>query len=326
MLFSIIIAAYNVESFIRQAIDSCLNQTGIDKDEYELIVIDDGAKDNTPSIIDEYKGLPNVNIVHKENGGLSNTRNRGVELAKGDFVLFLDGDDWLKPEALSLLKTKTTIADLIVFPMTYWYPQKGEVVKSFGLREGVVFGKKVFLKETLGRQKLNIIPAPCKCYRRSILTEHNQHFVEGILHEDNPFFAETAKNFDKITYIESGIYVYRQQREGSITNSHTLRNFRGVVEGNKHILDVWGFSNRYINYMVSSASVFQVILEYNNPADADVVMRHYRGAKEKWIALKQIVRFPLIPNAMVRNILLIIDPMLLLKVIKCIKYIRRISR
>lgn len=319
MLFSIIIAAYNVGSYIRQAIDSCINQTGIDKDEYELIVIDDGAKDNTPAIIDEYKGVPNVNIVHKENKGLSNTRNCGVELAKGDFVLFLDGDDWLKPEALSLLKSKTTIADLILYPMTYWYPEKGEVVKSFGLCEGIVFGREMFLKETLGRQKLNIIPAPCKCYRRAILTEHNQRFVEGILHEDNPYFAETAKNFDRITYIESGIYVYRQEREGSITNSHTLRNFRGVVEGNKRILDVWGFSNRYINYMVSSVSVFQVILEYNNPADADVVMHHYRSAKEKWIALKQIVRFPLILNAMARHILLLIDPMLLLKTIRCIR-------
>lgn len=313
MMFSVIIAAYNVASYIRKSIDSCINQIGICKDEYEIIVIDDGSKDDTDVIIDEYKNESNVHIVHQQNRGLSKTRNCGVEMAEGEFLLYLDGDDWLLPNTLSSLKKKVAEVDLIVYPMTYWYLGGGEKVDSYGLKENNIYTSVEFLRETIGCQKLNIIPAPCKCYRKSVLLENKQRFIEGILHEDNPYFADTVKNFQRIAYIDEGFYVYRQQREGSITNSHSIRNFKGVVDGNKHILEIWGCTNKYINYMVSCTNVFQVILKYNQQEDVNVAISHYRGVKEKWTAIKQLFNFPFFPKAIIRHLLLLIDPRLLLK-------------
>lgn len=315
MTFSIIIAAYNVAPYISKAIESCINQQDIDKKEYEIIIIDDGSTDDTGKIIDNYRNTPNTQIVHKQNGGLSNTRNYGVGLSKGDFIFFLDGDDWLLPNALCTVKSKTNQVDLIVFPMVYWYPDKKEQVESYNLKENFIYTSNLFLKETLGKQKLNIIPAPCKCYRKSILLENRQSFIENILHEDNPYFADTMKNFDKIAYIDKGIYAYRQQRKDSITNSHTLRNFNGVVTGNKYILSIWGYSNKYINYMVSSTNIFQVIIKYDDPKDQAIAISYFRGVQEKRTAIKQIFNFPFIPKAILRHILLIIDPKLLVKVI-----------
>ena len=317
MKFSIVIAAYNVASYIDEAIESCVNQKGIAKDEYEIIIIDDGSKDNTGEIIDQYKDEVNVRIVHQQNSGLSKTRNFGLEISKGEFLLYLDGDDWLLPNTLSSLEEKSTAVDLIVFPMTYWFSLNDERVNSFGLKENTIYTSEAFLRETIGYQKLNIIPAPCKCYRKSVLLDNNQRFIENILHEDNPYFADTMKNFQRIIYIDKGFYVYRQQRVGSITSTHTIHNFKGAIEGNKHILKAWGCKNKYINYMISSINIFQVILEYNKPSDVNVVMSHYRAFNEKWIAIRQLFNFPFMPKAIIRHILFILDPWILLKFMKC---------
>lgn len=317
MKFSIVIAAYNVASYIDEAIESCVNQKGIAKDEYEIIIIDDGSKDNTGEIIDQYKDEVNVRIVHQQNSGLSKTRNFGLEISKGEFLLYLDGDDWLLPNTLYSLEEKSTAVDLIVFPMTYWFSLNDERVNSFCLKENTIYTSEAFLRETIGYQKLNIIPAPCKCYRKSVLLDNNQRFIENILHEDNPYFADTMKNFQRITYIDKGFYVYRQQRVGSITSTHTIHNFKGVIEGNKHILKAWGYKNKYINYMISSTNIFQIILEYNKPSDVNVVISHYRAFNEKWIAIRQLLNFPFIPKAIIRHILFILDPWILLKFIKC---------
>lgn len=317
MTFSIIVAAYNVETYICQALDSCINQHGISTDDYEILAIDDGSTDDTGAIMDRYAAVSNVQVIHKPNGGLSNTRNYGVDIAKGDYIIYLDGDDWLLPDALYSLKSITKDADLIVFPMTYWYPDGKEIVKSYRLKENAILTQKEFLKFTLGRQLLNIIPAPCKCYRRKTLIDCNQRFIEGILHEDNPYFADTARNFSRIAYIDRGIYVYRQQREGSITNTHYFRHCQGVIDGNRHILKTWGCRNRFINYMVSSTNVFEVILEYADPADQKAAIKHFRSPREKWIAFKYLFNFPFIPKAYIRNLLLLVDPRFLIKFLSC---------
>ena len=315
MVFSIIIAAYNVADYIEQAISSCLSQIDFKMDDYEIIVIDDGSTDMTGKIIDNYTNYDNVRVVHQKNRGLSGTRNRGMTLAKGDFVLFLDGDDWLASNALCVLQGKTQNCDLIIFPMLYWFSESKKIPKSFGLDMNAKYSAETILRDTIGKQKLNIIPTPCKCYRRSVLQEKRQFFVEGILHEDNPFFSDTMNNFNNIGYTDECIYIYRQQRDGSITSSQTIRNFKGVIAGNKHIINTWGYRNKYVNYMVSSFNVFQNILDYDKKTSADEVFTYYRSLYMKKQLFFQMLNFPFIPKAIIRHILLMIDPMLLKKVV-----------
>lgn len=93
MLLSIIVAVFNEEKHICRCVESVLSQTFCD---YELILVDDGSTDHTPEICDEYaSGESNITVIHKENGGLISARMKGVEIAKGDYITFIDGDDWI---------------------------------------------------------------------------------------------------------------------------------------------------------------------------------------------------------------------------------------
>lgn len=98
---SVIVPVYNVEPYIHQSVDSILAQTFTD---FELILVDDGSPDNCPSICDEYVKKDNrVHVIHQENSGLSAARNAGLEIAKGDYVSFVDSDDMIHPQFLALL-------------------------------------------------------------------------------------------------------------------------------------------------------------------------------------------------------------------------------
>ena len=93
---SIIIPIYNVEQYLRRCVDSVLQQT---LENIEIILVDDGSPDNCPLICDQYKAQDNrVKVVHKKNGGLSSARNAGLKIATGEYILFLDSDDWIEPE------------------------------------------------------------------------------------------------------------------------------------------------------------------------------------------------------------------------------------
>lgn len=112
MRFSIIVPIYKVELYLRQCINSVLNQSYKD---FELILVDDGSPDNCPIICDEYASRDiRVKVIHKSNGGLSDARNVGLDVAQGEYVLFLDSDDWWD-DVLALekinLKIKDTDAD-----------------------------------------------------------------------------------------------------------------------------------------------------------------------------------------------------------------------
>ena len=116
MKFSIIIPCYKVEQYLHQCVDSVLAQT---YEDYEVILVDDGSPDNSPAICDEYgKKTNKVKVIHKPNGGLSDARNAGLDVARGEFVLFLDSDDWWDDkEALRKIDTciKKSGAEIVGF-------------------------------------------------------------------------------------------------------------------------------------------------------------------------------------------------------------------
>lgn len=131
MKFSIIIPVYKVELYLRQCINSVLNQSYKD---FELILVDDGSPDNCPVICDEYASRDiRVKVIHKSNGGLSDARNAGLDIAKGEYVLFLDSDDWWD-DVLALekinLKIKDTDADLIIIGMKKFFSKKNVLVMN----------------------------------------------------------------------------------------------------------------------------------------------------------------------------------------------------
>ena len=98
-LLSIIVTVYNLEKYINECIDSILNQT---YDNFEIVIIDDGSTDNSPQICDDYaRSNPQVKVIHQKNAGLVSARNRGIREASGEFIGFVDGDDWIEPNMYS---------------------------------------------------------------------------------------------------------------------------------------------------------------------------------------------------------------------------------
>ena len=100
MRFSVIVPMYNVEDYAKKCIESILVQSFRD---FELIIVNDGSKDGTSKIINYYKNINNVVVIHKENGGLVSARKKGISVAKGDYIIIVDGDDWIDSNYLFYL-------------------------------------------------------------------------------------------------------------------------------------------------------------------------------------------------------------------------------
>lgn len=194
---SIVIPVYKVEKTIRRCIDSVLRQSFTD---YEVILVDDGTPDSCGRICDEYaQKYENITVIHKENGGLSSARNSGLSIARGEYVMFLDSDDYLSDDCLEILAPQS--ADLIIGSI---YSQTADLQFSSQLptKDRLIprerFGEEipVLLKEN----RINFVHA--KLYRRQVITEN------GLCFEDDQLTSaeDTVFNFSFLVFAQS-IYV-----------------------------------------------------------------------------------------------------------------------
>lgn len=274
-LFSIIIPCYNVEQYVDEAIQSCLRQKNINDKEFEIIAINDGSKDATLQKLQQYSNHVNITIISQDNLGLSATRNRGVKIAKGEYILFLDGDDWFSPNALYTLKQNLGNADLVIFPMEFYFSETNRKNESLRLINGHIYTSKELLHETIGKSQFQSCPAPTKCYKTSLFQKNGLQFISGILHEDGPFYLEVLYNVSTIKYVEEYIYHYRQQRIGSITTrKRTWRNAEGIFKGNERIFSLYGYKNKDVNYYFLATSVMQLFQSYENEIDVKMVVKY----------------------------------------------------
>ncbi|HEM5188819.1 TPA: glycosyltransferase, partial [Streptococcus suis] len=129
ILLSVIIPVYQVEKYLKRCIDSVLAQKFID---YEIILVDDGSTDSSPEICDEYSiEHPHISVIHKENGGLSDARNVGIKHAVGEYIFFLDSDDWISPTMFESLKEiiSSKKHDIIHFDLQFCKNEQFNCVK-----------------------------------------------------------------------------------------------------------------------------------------------------------------------------------------------------
>lgn len=216
MKLSIIIPVYNVEQYVGKCIESCLNQD-LPKDEYEIIVVNDGSPDNSVQIVEQYiKPENNVRLVHRENGGLSAARNTGIREAKGDYIWFVDSDDWIEPNVTANLVRHAFEKELDVLCFNYQYVYLDGSIKCCAIpceEEERVYDGFQFI------QSVGVRPAAwVALYRRDHLQKWNLEFYEGILHEDQEFTPRAYALAKRIAFVDEIGYNY-YQREGSIMRS-----------------------------------------------------------------------------------------------------------
>lgn len=213
---SIIVPIYNVEQYLRKCVDSVLNQ---DYEDYEIILVDDGSPDGCPQICDEYAAKhENIRVVHRENGGLSAARNSGIEEAKGEYVMFVDSDDYIEPNVLRGLMEQVEREQLDVLHFDYQNVRmnaagQNEVFQPYKFphpvdkRTDVVSGER-YLNERMGYG--------CYACHFVIKREVASTFTPGIHFEDTEWLPRMMLAAKRVNATSKIVYNYFM-RDGSIT-------------------------------------------------------------------------------------------------------------
>lgn len=230
ILLSIIIPVYNVEQYLPQCIESILS-SGFDKS-CELILVDDGSTDRSGEVCDQYQRV-NVIVIHKPNGGLSSARNAGIEIAHGKYIAFIDSDDFVADEAIKNVLTELEQN----IPVDLYFMQ---VDKLFSDGTMMSLGDDITSKDINDKTKMDVLnflagrekfagSACSKVIRRSFLSTNSISFPKDKrYHEDLIFVLKCIRNADSYHAMDFPYYRYRQQREGSITNSRSSKGFQDL--------------------------------------------------------------------------------------------------
>lgn len=214
--FSIIVPIYNVEKYVRRCIESLIVQT---YPNIEIILVDDGATDSSGKICDEYANKDcRIKVVHKKNGGLSSARNAGIESATGQYILFVDGDDFLVENAIEILaeKLEDKISDVICFDI-YQY-RNGNII-------GTLITKK-FNDVAVTRRNILVNPSACaRLYKTEFLKKNKIFFKEKIIYEDLALIPALTTYTKNIEFIDDKLYYY-VMRDSSIMNNKAFNTNR----------------------------------------------------------------------------------------------------
>ncbi len=218
---SIIIPVYNLEEYLKRCLNSVMLQ---DTSEVEIIIVNDGSSDGTEKICNEYvEKYSNIKAYYKKNEGLSIARNFGISKASGEYVLFLDGDDFLSRDALKniLNEINQGNSDVIIGKCILYYPMREKYVPcDYHLDRKIINGlvKEELLKELLDGKTyewyacLNIV-------RKKYLVKNKLYFKEKACFEDAMWTPELLFLAESVSCVDEPFYIYLQNREGSITAS-----------------------------------------------------------------------------------------------------------
>ena len=208
MKLSIVVPAYNVQNYLSRCIDSLIEQ---DISSYEIIIVVDGATDDTGNIANQYAcSYDCVKVIHQENRGLSGARNTGLRAAEGEYVMFVDSDDWVEKNSISILLRESQKYQLDVGVADFKYiDQFGNVTENDNKPlacQKVVSGPDYFKKSMETNSSLSVVWK--SIYRTQFLFDNNLFFREGYNHEDEEWTPRVYLSAKRIRSIQLVFYYY----------------------------------------------------------------------------------------------------------------------
>ena len=219
-----------MEAYLQECIDSILSQTFKD---YEIVLIDDGSIDSSPALCDQLaKKHSKIKVVHKQNGGLGSARNAGILSASGDYIFFMDADDFLYNSSclkqLSLYLEKRNYPDLLLFNMSYYYAdsKKFQPWKPYNISITEETNNKEIIRKLIQTGEFPI-SACTKLHKRVFLLNNNISFEKGFS-EDILWTIKVLQLAETCSVINEYIYCYRKNVKNSITYNFTIRNFEDL--------------------------------------------------------------------------------------------------
>lgn len=214
-LVSVVVPIYNVEEYIEKCVDSILNQT---YDNLEVILVNDGSTDNSRNIIDKYLTDNRCVIIDKVNGGLSSARNAGLKSAHGEYVYFIDSDDYIELHAVEMLVNKMieTSADFCCYRVRFY---SGENYTLYGADFTVdtLTSAGEIIRDAFTAKNIKTT-AWAKFFNLKFLSENSITFYEGIINEDYLFTLQCSISAAKVTFLNTPLY-NALQRPNSISRN-----------------------------------------------------------------------------------------------------------
>lgn len=258
---SIIVPIYNVEKYLNKCLDSLINQT---LEDIQIILVNDGSVDNSGQIAKQYaqKYKEKILYLEKENGGLSDARNYGIPYATGEYIAFLDSDDYIEKNAYQEMyeKAKEEDSDYVECDFIWEYPNKTKVDKKIICN---YIGKDIENQELPANEKILIdrkqmlsfvrVVAWNKLIKRKIIVENNIQFPKGLRYEDVEFTYKLIPHLNKISYVNKP-FIHYIQRQNSIVNVQ-----------NERTAEIFTILENVINYYKENKiyEEYKTELEYN---------------------------------------------------------------
>ena len=252
MKISVIIPVYNASAYLENTIKSVLNQSFGD---FELILIDDGSTDKSFAISEKYAVADDrVVSVRKENSGVSDTRNRALRIAKGDYITFIDADDTISPDYLENLYNackNCDISNCVIESIN----ESGDLLSSKGLPDGECSGEKAL--ETLLNFNL-LSTGPCaKLFKRELIVDNNITFPKYKCYEDVYFCYNVFKKAKSIAFTRKSTYYYYHRGENSAMDKFEKNPTTDVIKVMDYIID----DLKVFDYEILLKCFYQIIMQ-----------------------------------------------------------------
>ena len=222
---SVIVPVYNVQDYLSECIESIINQT---LKEIEIILVNDGSTDNSLEICKYYSKKDNrIYVIDKKNGGQSSARNRGLNIAKGEYILFVDSDDYIINTACEILYTNAIKNELDIIHGTTINSNENISTDNFKV-DDIITGTQ-YIINSMKKLNYDIVPW-LNLIKKEYLIKNNIKFIEGYVYEDQEYSLKLfTKNKCRFAKIKFPFYFYRTNREGSTTNSIDVKKGTDLV-------------------------------------------------------------------------------------------------
>ncbi len=244
---SIIVPVYNVEKYIEKCLNTLMTQTLSD---IEIIIVDDGSKDSSKRIIEKFvKIYPQIiKYYYKENGGLSSARNFGIQYAQGEYIAFLDSDDYIEPTMYEEMynTAKKENADMVECDFIWEYPKKQV------LDRGVIYNGK---KDALEKAR---VVAWNKLIKREIIEKQKIEFPYGLRYEDVEFFYKLLPYLNNISFVKK-YFIHYVQRDNSIVNTQNSKT-KDIFKVLNNVLEFYKNEGYYEDFKEQLEYTFTRIL------------------------------------------------------------------
>ncbi len=255
-LVSIIIPVYNLEKYLPKCLDSVLAQT---YKNIEIIPVDDGSTDNSAEVLKEYaKSDSRVKPVFKENGGVSSARNCGIDNSNGEYIYFLDGDDWIAPDTIEKLLTDNTDFDIVQAAHIEAYEDGREILPT-QFKSITLLDK----KEIIGAYFLNIIQESCcnKLFKKSAIGD--TRFDNSLaVAEDSKFTYTILKNAARVKLIDDVTYYYFSREDSCMHQNLTEKHFDPLKLRDMQLSEIGNDKELYKKFIhIDSKFCFYLIRE-----------------------------------------------------------------